>query len=137
MTTSIITASYNEVINVDFTSDAWFNATAVAKQFNKRPNDWTSLDSTKQYIKILHGLLFPEIALPENLVTKQNQLVKTVTGGISNQQGTWLHPELAVEFARWLNVKFSIWCNTTIRKILRGESIGEFEPAPKNDPIPC
>lgn len=138
MNTSIITASYNEVINVDFTSDAWFNATSAAKQFNKRPNDWLNLDMTKEYIKLLHGTLFPDLPLPAKMVTAENQLVRTEKGGSVSDSigggGTWLHPELAVEFARWLSVGFSIWCNTTIRKILRGESIGGFEPAAK--PIP-
>jgi hypothetical protein len=130
---TIITASYNEVINVDFTSDAWFNATSAAKQFNKRPNDWLNLDMTKEYIKLLHGTLFPDLPLPAKMVTAENQLVRTEKGGSVSDSigggGTWLHPELAVEFARWLSVGFSIWCNTTIRKILRGEEIGTFKPA--------
>jgi hypothetical protein len=32
--------------------------------------------------------------------------------------GTWLHPDLAIPFARWLDVRFSIWCDQQIKKIL-------------------
>jgi hypothetical protein len=116
---NISTFSYSDSVKVDFTSDAWFNATAVAKQFNKRPNDWLSLESTKEYVKCLHKALFPEIALPEKMVTEQNQLVRTKTGGIPGQQGSWFHPKLAVAFARWLSVDFAIWCDLQIEKILR------------------
>jgi len=34
--------------------------------------------------------------------------------------GTWAHPKLAVIFARWLDVKFSVWCDTVISDILSG-----------------
>jgi predicted nucleic acid-binding protein len=123
MTTSIITASYNNAITVSFTNDAWFNATEVAKQYDKRPNDWLSLESTKEYIMALHTALFPEIQLPEKMVIKQNQLLKTKTGSQENGGGAWFHPDLAVAFARWLNVKFSIWCDMQIKKILQGKPV--------------
>lgn len=41
MNTSIITASYSDTFSVNFTNDAWFNATVVAKHFGKRPNAGT------------------------------------------------------------------------------------------------
>lgn len=28
--------------------------------------------------------------------------------------GTWGHPKLAVFFARWLDVKFAVWCDSLI-----------------------
>jgi len=33
--------------------------------------------------------------------------------GVKNG-GTWLHPKLAVNYARWLDVDFSIWCDGVI-----------------------
>ncbi len=33
---------------------------------------------------------------------------------------TWAHPDLAIEFARWLDPKFSVWCNAVIKDILTG-----------------
>lgn len=94
MTTQLVTLQYNDQFSVNFTSEAWFNATTVAKQYGKRPNDWLSLESTKEYIKCLHAALFPEIALPENLVVKQNQLLKIQNGGSAEQKGSWFHPKL-------------------------------------------
>ncbi|WP_327190602.1 KilA-N domain-containing protein [Pseudomonas libanensis] len=35
--------------------------------------------------------------------------------------GTWLHPKLAVAFARWISPDFSVWCDLHIDALLRGE----------------
>lgn len=113
MTNQLITASYSDAITINFTSEAWFNATEVANFFGKKANEWLRLDSTKEYIVKLG-----EFQLRENPAIKENQLVKTKTGSIQNGGGTWLHPKLAVPFARWLDVGFSIWCDMQIEKIL-------------------
>jgi KilA-N domain len=114
----ITTIQYSDQFAVGFTNDAWFNATAVAKNYDKRPNDWLSLESTKEYIMALHAALFPEIQLPEKMVIKQNQLLKTKTGSQENGGGAWFHPKLAVAFARWLDVKFAVWCDLQTEKML-------------------
>lgn len=31
-----------------------------------------------------------------------------------------MHPDLALEFARWLSPDFAIWCNRTVRRIMAG-----------------
>jgi hypothetical protein len=36
-------------------------------------------------------------------------------------QGTWLHPKLAVKFALWLSVDFEIWCDEQVDAQVRGE----------------
>ena len=113
MDNNIISASYNDAITINFTSDAWFNATVVASYFGKKSNEWLRLDSTKEYIAKL-----TEFQLRENPEIKQNQLVTTKTGSIDNGGGSWFHPKLAVAFARWLDVGFSIWCDMQIEKIL-------------------
>lgn len=111
---TIITTQYTDSFSVDFTSEAWFNATEVAKHYGKRPNDWLNLESTKEYMACL-----VEFHLPEKMVNKKNQLVITKTGKAINGGGSWFHPKLAVAFARWLDVRFSIWCDLQVEKILR------------------
>lgn len=114
----ITTLQYNDQFAVGFTNDAWFNATAVAKNYNKLPNEWLRLESTKEYIMALHAALFPEIQLRDYPVIKQNQLVRTKTGSQENGGGAWFHPKLAVAFARWLDVKFAVWCDLQTEKML-------------------
>lgn len=94
---------------VRFNSDGWINAGDAAGQFGKRVDHWLANAETKQYIN----------ALAEALNTRDSGdliLSRRGRGG-----GTWLHPKLAVAFARWLDVKFAVWCDLHIDALLRGE----------------
>lgn len=90
----------------DFRDDGWFNATLAADKFGKRPVDWLALDSTQEYIE----------SLREILKCEKSSLLKSKRG---NNGGTWMHPKLAVAFARWLDVRFSIWCDSQIDSLIR------------------
>lgn len=120
---SVISIQYNNSFDVSFTQDAWFNATAVAKQFKKRTENYLRTDSTKEYMVELHNELFPENPVTLKSVTEENQLVRIVQGGKPEEQGSWFHPELAVDFARWLSPRFAIWCDRQIKKILKNEPV--------------
>lgn len=114
MNNSIVTLQYNDQIAVNFTNNAWFNATEVAKNFGKKTNDWLRLESTKEYIACLE-----ELAMRENPASVENQLVRTEKGGSNGGGGSWFHPKLAVSFARWLDVRFAVWCDMQIDKLLK------------------
>ncbi|QVE14964.1 MULTISPECIES: KilA-N domain-containing protein [Pseudomonas] len=100
---------------VHFSSDGWINATDVAKRFDKRPVDWLKQAETKQYLAVLADAL----GLDTKVTQDHFGLVRTARGGKS--PGTLLHPKLAVVFARWLDVKFSVWCDLHIDALIRGE----------------
>lgn len=104
---NIITRDYDGM-PVDFTTEAWFNATAVAKRFGKLPNEWLRLPETVGYL--------------EGLERKYGKIphFKTSRG---RGGGTWMHPRLGVAFARWLDVDFAIWCDEQIDHLLRGEGM--------------
>ncbi len=38
---------------IHITRDAWFNATDMAKAFNKKPAEWLRLPETQEYIALL------------------------------------------------------------------------------------
>ena len=101
---SIQTLSFNH-FSVSFQNNGYLNATSIATQFNKRVGDYLRNDRTQEYIEALTERLFnPET---RNLVTAENQLVIIKKGGNNKKsQGTWLHPKLAVDFARWLDTFF-------------------------------
>ncbi|MDU9394319.1 KilA-N domain-containing protein [Pseudomonas sp. zfem002] len=96
---------------VRFNSDGWINATDVAKRFGKRPVDWLKQCETKEYLN----------ALAEALTCDAGSLVETSKARSDRGGGTWLHPKLAVAFARWLDLKFAVWCDLHIDALLRGE----------------
>lgn len=94
---------------LDFTQDGWFDATAAAAKFGKRPVDWLRLDETKEYIAALEERFNCEPGT-------QLKLIRTKAG--RHGGGTWFHPKLAVAFARWVDVKFGIACDYIIESIL-------------------
>ena len=68
-------------------------------------------------------------ALGERTDTRKSGYVKTSRATIANGGGTWLHPKLAVVFARWLSVRFAVWCDEQIDRIIRAQSIApEYLP---------
>ena len=86
------------------------NATEMAKPFGKRPVDWLN----NQYTK---GFLI-DLAEVRNLTSAD--LVRVIKGGNDkNAQGTWLHEDVALEFARWLSPQFAIWCNDRIKELMK------------------
>ena len=102
---AIIPRTY-ENHTICYTSDGWFNATEAAAKFGKAPYEWQRLPETVAYIS---GLERKYGKIPY-LKTKRG------SGG-----GTWLHPKLAVMFARWLDIDFAIWCDEQIDEIIRGK----------------
>lgn len=93
---------------MQFNDSGWFNATVAADRFGKRPVNWLELDSTVRYMTSMSSAL---------KVDKSDLLdIKKGRGG-----GTWMHPKLAISFARWLSDDFAVWCDLQIDKIIHGE----------------
>ena len=82
------------------------NATQMAKPFRKLPAGWLRSQTAKEYIDTLAAM---QNCIPADLV-------KVVNGG--DNFGTWMHEDVALEFARWLSPKFAIWCNNRIKELL-------------------
>lgn len=78
------------------------NATEMARAFGKRPSKWLELPSTVRFINSLRAIRFSD-----------RSYVQTING-----VGTWLHEDVALEFARWLSPRFAVWCNDKIKELL-------------------
>lgn len=99
---NIRTFEYNgNQISFDLSGDLMVNATEMAKVFGKRTSNFLSTDYAKRYIQ----------SLCEARKTVSSELVKVTYG---NNGGTWMNFNLALEFARWLNTDFGVWCNDRI-----------------------
>lgn len=94
----------NPVSFKDEDGQAYINATEMAKPFGKRPAKWLELPSTKELIT----------AIGVRPIRKSDTLVITMNG-----VGTWLHEDIALDFAQWLSVDFKIWCNDRIKELMR------------------
>lgn len=82
------------------------NATEMAKPFGKYAKDWLRNTQAQEFIKGLSDM--------RNLLS--SDLVQVIHG---NNGGTWMHEDVAMEFARWLSPKFAIWCNDRIKELAR------------------
>lgn len=78
------------------------NATEMARPFDKRPGKWLELPSTQDYLSTLRAIRFSD------------RLIDSVNG-----VGTWMHEDVALEFARWLSPEFAIWCNDRIKELMK------------------
>lgn len=85
----------------------YVNATEMAKPFGKFSKDWTRLKSSQDFID----------ALSTDRQICPSALIQVIKGG-NGYQGTFMHEDLAIEFARWLSPRFSIWCNDRIKELL-------------------
>ena len=84
------------------------NATEMAKPFGKVSKDWIKTQSAKEFLYLLgEGRKIPSV-----------DLLKVIKGG-NGDQGTWMHEDVAIEFARWLNPRFAIWCNDRIKELMK------------------
>lgn len=93
--------------------DGWGNATEMARPFKKRPLHFLQLPSTKAFIAALEE----DLGLMTENPSFKDRVVETARGKMG---GTWMHPDLALEFARWLDPRFALWCNRQVRAILAG-----------------
>lgn len=84
------------------------NATEMAKPFGKLAKDWLSNKSTKEFLSTLSAVR----------IIPLTGLVEIKQGG-NGEQGTWMHEDVAMEFARWLSPSFAIWCNDRIKELLQ------------------
>ena len=67
------------------------NATSMCKPFGKLVKDWLKTAQTQRYITAL-----------ERKDDYPNGLVEVIQGGISDNQGTWIHEKLILKLAQWL-----------------------------------
>jgi len=105
---SIIPFSY-EGSTIQFNVDGWVNATSIAARVGRRLDKWLATQETQEYIKVL----MRHLNTPE-----KGDLIQAQCG---RGGGTWLHPKLAVAFARWFSPDFAVWCDLHIDALLHGD----------------
>ncbi|WP_095115042.1 KilA-N domain-containing protein [Pseudomonas sp. Irchel 3F3] len=90
-----------QAISID--QEGWINASVAGFSFEKEPSEWLNLELTQEYISGFArraGLAF------DSLVELRR--------GNDRTRGTWLHPKLAIKFARWLSIDFEIWLESEL-----------------------
>ena len=80
-------------------TDGYVNATRLCNQAGKSFNDYSRLKQTKEFLD--------ELALETGIPV--SKLVQTIRGrGDRVEQGTWVHPKVAIHLGIWLSPQFSV-----------------------------
>lgn len=83
-------------------ADGFINLTQMCQANGKRLDNWARLKQTQEYISVLRNSLQCEVVCTEE--------------GASG--GTWGHPSLAINLARWINADFAVWCDSHIFQLM-------------------
>jgi hypothetical protein len=117
---NIKTFTYTEndqKIKISFDDSVYINATEASKLWGKSRQILSNFinDHVKPYAKkLINAGIIPS---QENLDLADLVIVRK-GGNDATKKGTWLHPKLAVMFARWLSIDFEIWCDQKINELL-------------------
>ena len=90
----LVSRSWNGTPISRRTTDGYVNATAMAKASGKQWSDYFRTDRATTYME----------ALSRNCEIPVTSLYISKPG-----EGTWIHPRLAVDFARWIAAEFAVW----------------------------
>lgn len=85
------------------------DAVEMAKPFGKRPVDWLRTQGSNEFIEALTRV---------KKFTSADLVIVTKGGNSKTERGTWMHEDVAIEFARWLSPVFAIWCNDRIKELI-------------------
>lgn len=88
----------NNVLIAQRAYDGYINATAMCIASGKKLSSYLRLEQTKEFIDEL------------SLVTKLPfcELIQVIKGGRSQLQGTWVHPQVAINLGQWASAKFAV-----------------------------
>ncbi len=95
------------VISISARNDGYVNVLKLADK--DVVDEWFSLEITKQIMILLEN-------------EKNIKLIDTSSSKLGSEH-LWIHPELAIQFAQWLNPKFSLNVSRWVRTLLRNGSV--------------
>lgn len=104
------------------TTDGYVNATAMCKANGKQWSKYRETDRCQEYIDALtqtsdFGGLSP---------------IETRAG---NGGGTWVHPQVAVDLARWISAPFAVWMDRWFLEELAAKNESASAPVSQLDPV--
>jgi hypothetical protein len=105
----------NNIVIESRESDNFINATQLCKAGGKRFKNWTCLDQTNLLMEELKNRLKCEGKI---LPSHEIKVIDVKRGNSKNfSQGSWIHPDLAVQLAQWISPAFSIQVSRWIREL--------------------
>jgi hypothetical protein len=115
---SLISRSWNGTPISRRTTDGYVNATAMCRANGKQWSKYRESDRCQTYLDALAET--SEIRMFDLIESRQGQ------GG-----GTWVHPQVAVDLARWISAPFAVWMDGWFL-----ESVQQGQPTPVETTAP-
>ncbi len=111
---SLFTLTYKGKAFNQRQSDNYVNVGQLCATHGKYFKDWKRNKSSQDYIEALAETL----AEKGRRILPPEELVVSAINESGGNAGTWAHPLVAIEVARWINPKFGVWCNQHIRTLM-------------------
>lgn len=89
--------------------DGFVNATKLCKSAGKQWYDYYRLKTTQTFLKVFQ----------DNAGIPGLTIIESEVGG--NHEGTWVHPDIAIDLARWCSPQFQVKIANLVRRYLCGE----------------
>ncbi|WP_298909946.1 KilA-N domain-containing protein [uncultured Nostoc sp.] len=100
----------------------YVNATQMCAANGKLWGHYKEIKSTKAYW----------LELSNDIVIPISSLIVEVSGRGSTQ-GTWVHPEIAIDLAQWVSIPFRLWANRTLMRVMISSEI-KSKPVQEQEP---
>ncbi|CAA7619930.1 conserved hypothetical protein [Magnetospirillum sp. LM-5] len=91
-------------------TDGYINATAMCKAGGKLLGHYLENGSTQKFL----GVLTADIGIPIS------DLIQKAKGGDPGKQGTWVHPQVAIDLAQWISPEFRVQVSKWIFEWMSG-----------------
>lgn len=95
-------------------TDGYINATALCQASGKKLSHWLENKTTQEFIAALSA----DAGIPAS------ELVVVTKGGNPKTQGTWIHPDMAINLGQWLSPKFAVLVSKWVREWMSGKIPG-------------
>lgn len=111
-------------------NDGFVNLGELCATHGKKFSHWKALKSSQDYLR----------AVAENLtqsgvgIITPDELVVSDVNAIGGSAGTWGHPLVAIELARWISPAFGVWCNQHIKVLLETGQTSTQQQEPRQLP---
>jgi hypothetical protein len=115
MNTSLVSFNYNGQ-SINQRQDGFINLTQMCEANGKRLDKFMKALKTQEYIEALAR-------------SHQMGVTDVIQGGNPSLQGTWGHPSLAINLARWISAEFAVWCDAHIFNLMAtGQTSLDIDP---------
>ncbi len=93
-------------------ADGYINATAMCQAAGKQWGHYRAATATSAFLAELSA----DIGIPIS------EIVQSIKGGDPRLQGTWVHPDVAVNLAQWLSPRFAVQVSRWVRDWMSGRA---------------